>query len=215
MKIKWKKTLCQEFDEMTPSLSDKVLDSPINTTKRFRKTKKFAFRAAILLTCCVFVFCSMFSLSFLFGRRASKITCLILDMSPSVQLVVENEKVINLNALDDDAEVLIYDIDYENMTISEVVLALIDRGVETGLLTSTETITLKAINNSRTEAAVCLNTIYKSIANSLKSSQIPLRTALIDFDNYNDLVFGGQFLVDDLDEDIEYILRSKVRLFAF
>ena len=63
-----------------------------------------------------------------------------LDINPSVELVVEDGRVTNVYATNDDAKVLIYDEELVGKKFEDVVNELIDLSVECGYLSAENTV---------------------------------------------------------------------------
>lgn len=62
------------------------------------------------------------------------------DINPSIEITLdENDKVINVTALNDDGEILIdQDVNFKRMSIEEVVTIIVDRAVELGYIDPNE-----------------------------------------------------------------------------
>ena len=79
-----------------------------------------------------------------------------LDINPSVELIVEDGKVVNVYATNDDARVLIYDEELVGKDFESVVDMLIDLSVECGYLSSDNQVVDFSVSSSSEDLAAKL-----------------------------------------------------------
>ena len=96
------------------------------------------------------------------------------DVNPSVELKVnKNERVIDVDALNKDGEVILKDMDFENVDLDVVVNALIGSMVKNGFLTVDENSILVSVKSNNSDKEVELkNNITKEVNSILKSVSI-------------------------------------------
>lgn len=88
-----------------------------------------------------------------------------LDINPSVELVVEDGKVTNVYATNDDAKVLIYDEELVGKKFEEVVDKLIDLSVECGYLSAENTVVDFTVSSDDETEACNLETTVSTVVN--------------------------------------------------
>lgn len=155
---KMKESIKNAFSE-TPDVLDKIKQNPrFNVPERekhsifsFLQNKRFALTFASLLIVSILVIAGI-------GNNESAqvyASTVTIDINPSIEITLdEDDYVINVRALNDDGNAVIdQDIEYNKMTVEQVIEALIARAVQAGYIDATELDNVILVNvDGKTEA---------------------------------------------------------------
>jgi uncharacterized membrane protein YkoI len=149
---KLEKKLKQEIQAITPNVSEKIF-SKINLVPKqqmsFFAKLKLLFQNKVLLTAsyAALVFMVMLSGFFLFTNVTPSVYATIaLDVNPSIELNVDKQnKVLSVIVNNEDANVLLQELQLKNVTLDDAVLQIMDSMVQFGYLDSTKNSVLVSV----------------------------------------------------------------------
>lgn len=164
------------MDTLTPNVLDKIdlttpqelYVGPSRRVKMYRRLRTAGLAAAACL-------CAVVLSSGIAAYQNSRVESIIgIDVNPSIELSVNRkEKVLKAEPLNEDAEVILDDMDLENVDLDIAVNALIGSMVRNGYLTELDNAILVTVANDDTKkASVLRQDVVIDIEESLEAHQV-------------------------------------------
>lgn len=154
-----------KIDLNTPQ---KIYTGPTKTAKLYRRMRSVGLAAAACL-------CAVVLGSGVAGYVNNRVESVIgIDVNPSIELSVNRkEKVLKAEPLNDDAEVILDDMDLKDVDLDIAVNALIGSMVRNGYLTELDNAILVTVSNEdREKASVLRQDVVVDIEESLEAHQV-------------------------------------------
>lgn len=165
--------LAQAVTHATPDVLDRILSScdeqkgtviPMTTTKKRRYIPMLAAVAAMLVLC--FGIFGVIQLQS--GSAADSIV--LLDVNPSISLTVSaKEKVLTAEALNEDGEAVLSDLNLKNVELTTAVNAIIGSMLQKGYLSDLQNAILVSVENDDQDKAAQLEALISQVISNVFS----------------------------------------------
>ncbi|MFA7417827.1 MAG: hypothetical protein WCZ19_04725 [Acholeplasma sp.] len=125
----------------------------------------------------LFVFVVLALVVVFIPKTSAENTYVTLDINPSVELIVTpRDKVIYANALNEDGEVLLSELDLVGLNVDDAVVLIIDTSIEFGFIETTDAetiVTVSSISDNARNGEMMQEKIKARINNALKNRDVP------------------------------------------
>lgn len=155
-----------EYKNMTNSILENEKTTPLYKSKQVHKTKtskKFIKSIASIAAALAIVFAA--NLSIVYYTPESIIS---LDVNPSIEIKVNSsEKVLDIKALNEDAEIILSDMNFKNVDLKIAVNAIIGSMVKNGYISEIKNSILISVDSTNTDKGTKLQETLSNEVNTL------------------------------------------------
>lgn len=221
----FKKRFESETDQLNIRMSEKVKNAPVSVRREENVAKKSfvpRLRFALSFAAClmVFVMLGVFALpNATVKTDAADITSYIIEINPSLCITADaDDKVLNICALNDDADEILSDDKLQDAVgksltecLDKVINVIADKGFLDGY---SDTVRLYAVNDNKSKLTKNLNGFERDFKNGMREygfDNIPVEKREMSLDDFKGKTgFEGDFKRLD---DMKDFLRERDRFF--